>query len=618
MATESKFIREAGPFVGSSCLPWRQRGEGVRSPMAVNVDFSRGTIRPRMGARLFWKNPDADVPMRVLGLSGYRKAGGESLVVAIVLSEEVIAGTAYPWYLEFQVFDINGARLSSTRIDKYPLAETADPDNWYDFAQFNQKLYITSKKGRSMVYNYADDKEVPKYAEAFVDPAFTGVNQYSTFPQGAMVVEHEGHLLVAGYDGLTGHSLNKPLALYQNILNKELTDPARSVVTPSERTILISEQKDPELFAVDRTVEFPSGGAITGLVSTPQGVVVLSEENVYTVQVMPYGQEEKAQLVASQVVAKGVGCVSQRTVCQGLGMTMWLSHDGIYSMTGGQITKISDDIEDLWSAGRWQEAPMTDLGEKLSDLGYPFVIQKSRMDRACGIFDASSKTFIWALPLAGHSDYNRLVLTFYPTTGSWSVSTPVKTTDGVSSFRPTNFASVYDRGRQRVFFSDYDTGIYAHNESLVDYDFQDSSSVDIAWVYQGPYHDNGAGASGSPKALQVRSRATGADTSPASWYIEADKNFDMADGELGSTGAMNTSPSSAPPISDASVDHYWDAAGGLWGTAKWHRGDVWRSRYPVGPVNGNAFRIGFSGEHGAHRSEILDYAVEVDIKRDVT
>ena len=621
MAIESNFIREPGPFVGSSCLPWRQRGEGVRSPMAVNVDFTRGTIRPRLGAAKFYENPDNTIPMRVMGLSGYRKANGESLVVAVVLLEQEIGGTDYPWKLEFQVFDTGGTRLSNVRIDQHPLAETADPDNWYDFTQFNQKLYITSKIGRSMVYNYAEDKTSPKYAEAFVDPSFTSISQYSTFPQGAISTEHDGHLVVAGFDGETGHSLNTPLALSQNILAKELTDPARSIVTASERMLLISEIQDPDLFAVDRSVQFPGGGAIVGLASTQSGVLVLSEENVSLVQVLPPQEEGQSNLFSSRTIAEGIGCVSQRSVCQGIGITAWLSYDGIYSFNGESITKISDDIEDLWSTGRWQETPMTDLGETLSDLGYPFVIQKSRMDRACGIFDAASKTFIWALPLAGHSDYNRLVITFYPTTGSWSISAPMKTATNTSSFRPTNFASVHDRGRKRILFSDYNTGIYANNESTYDYQYRTpgtgTQDVDVSWVYQGPAHDMGPGTVSSPKALQLRNRATG-DTNPASWHIETERNFDMPDGELGSTGSMHTSPSSAPPTSDSNVDHYWDATGSRWGVAKWHRGDVWRSRYPVGPVNGNAFRVGFSGEHGTHRPEIFDYAIEVDPKRDVT
>lgn len=620
MAIESNFIREPGPFVGTSCLPWRQRGEGVRSPMAVNVDFTRGSIRPRMGAAKFYENPDHTVPMRVMGLAGYRKANGESIVVAVVLLEDTVGGTAYPWKLEFQVFDINGTRLSSVRMDQYPLSETADPDNWYDFTQFNQKLYITSKKGRSLVYNYATDKTEPKYAEAFVRADLTWVPQYATFPQGSIALEHDGHLIVAGFDGAVGHPLTEPLFADQNVVEKDLLDADRSILTPHERMLWVSEQGDPELFPSDRGIGFAGGGAITGLASTRAGVLVLSEDNVSIVQILP-AQEQETNTYTSQTIAEGLGCVSQRSVCSGLGMTAWLSYDGIYTYNGEAITKISDDIEDLWSTGRWQETPMFALGSKLSDLGYPFVIQKSRMDRACGVFDASTKTFIWALPLAGHADYNRLILTFYPTTGSWSISAPVKTARGTSSFRPTNFAAVYDRGRKRLFFSDFNTGIYAYNESMHDYQYIEAGTgtqdVDVAWAYQGPLHDLGPGSVSSPKALQVRSRATG-DANPTSWYIETERNFDMPDGELGSTGSMHTSPSSAPPISDSNVDHYWDASGSRWGTFKWHRGAIWRSRYPVGPVNGNAFRVGFSGEHGTSRPELFDYAIEADSKRDVT
>jgi hypothetical protein len=47
MPTESQTIGNQGPFTGMSCLPWRWR-EGKAS-LAVNVDFSRGTIKSRKG-----------------------------------------------------------------------------------------------------------------------------------------------------------------------------------------------------------------------------------------------------------------------------------------------------------------------------------------------------------------------------------------------------------------------------------------------------------------------------------------------------------------------------------------------------------------------------------------
>ena len=248
-------------------------------------------------------------------------------------------------------------------------------------------------------------------------------------------------------------------------------------------------------------------------------------------------------------------------------------------------------------------------------MGYPFVIQKSRMDRACGAFDQATNTFVWALPLAGYADYNRLIVTFYPTTASWSISAPTSTSSGVTSFRPTNFATMHDSGRKRLIFSDFNTGLYAYNESQYDYDHAAGATVDIEWMYQSPMHDLGAGASVSPKALQIRQRATGS-RDPAAWYIEAERNFDT-DALLASEGNLHTSPQTAPPTSSTSVPHYWDQ--GKWDTtAKWQRGDIWRARYPVGPVNGNCFRIGLHGEQGSHRQEILDYAVEIERKRDVT
>jgi len=581
--------------------------------MAINVDFTRGTIRPRMGAAVFYKNPDSD-NMRVLGLSGYRKNDGESLVLAVVMMETAIGGSAFPWQLEFQVFNMNGSLLSSVRLDQYPFAETPDPDNYYTFAQFNSKMYISSKSGRVLKYDYHTDATTPEYAKAFVNKAFVDINQYASYPQGSVITEHEQRMVVAGFDGTTAHSLSEPLPTDQNTVDKDTLDSTRGMSVLGPREVAISDAPDPELFATDRVFGFPGSGAVVAIKSTPKGLLVLGENNVYMVQIYPY-QQEKSDLHEHSLIAEGIGCVSQRSVCQGRGITAWLSYDGIYMFDGRAVTKISDDIADLWSSGRWEDAPMTDLGQAMSNLGYPFVIHKSRMDRACGVFDPSSNTFIWSLPLAGHENNAHLVVVYYPTTGSWSMNIAIPTGATHSSFRPTNFAVVHDRGRQRVIFSDYSTGLYAYNESVTDYNAPGDTQVDILWAYQSPVHDLGAGVVASPKALQIRQRATGS-ADGGSWYIESERNFDMPDGELGSNGSLHTSPQTSPPTSATTVSHYWDQ--GNWNAAKWHRGDIWRARYPVGPVNGNSFRVGLSGEQGTHRQEIMDYAIELDQKRDVT
>lgn len=589
----------------------------MRSPMAVNVDFSRGTIRPRLGAALFYKNPDDDIPMRVLGLSGFRKRDGDSLVVAVVLLEDAISGTAYPWKLEFQVFDTNGTRLSNVRIDQYPLAETADPDNYYTMTQFHGKLFIASKGGRVMKYDYHTNATTPEYATALVSSAFTDVEQYASYPQGSLIVEHEDRIIVAGFDGVTAHSLSTPLSVNQNTVDEETLDAARGSSILGPRELVVSDAPTPDLFGTDRNFGFPGAGAITGLASTPAGLLVLTENNVYMVKIYP-AQQEKSDLHEHSLIAEGVGCVSQRSVCQGQGLTAWLGHDGIYMFDGRAVTKISDDLADLWSSGRWEETPMSSMGQILSNLGYPFVLHKTRMDRACGTFDASTGTFIWSLPLAGHEKNAFLVVTHYPATGSWSMSAPMLTgtATGITSFRPTNFAVIHDRGRKRVIFSDYSTGLFAYNESVTDFNFDDEDEpVDILWAYQSPGHDLGAGATASPKALQIRQRATGS-TDGGSWYIETERNFDMEGNELASGGNLHTSPQTAPPTSASTVTHYWDQ--GNWNAIKWHRGDVWRARYPVGPVNGNSFRVGLTGQQGVHRQEFMDYAIELDRKRDVT
>ena len=620
MAIESRYLEERGPVLGTSCLPWNQRGEqGSRSPLAINVDFSRGTIRPRPGSAKFVLGTS-----RFLGLGQYRKQDGESLVVGIALSDLDDANTAHPWKLTFKAWDMTGTELASVRLDTSPFMETPDPDNWYTMAQYNANLFILSKMGRPLVYNFDNDSSQPKYASGRGE--YKDLNNALTFPQGSIAIVHQQSLVVAGFDGNTAHHLANELILNQSEVSEELfNDSIRKSIVPRVTEVWFGDEPYSDVFIDDRLIDHPGGGSVKGLASTPAGVLVLCENEVHlTTPVISEQEGGAGPTVTKKLLVEGVGCVHQRTVVQGKGLTAWMAPDGMYMFDGNAVQKISDDIEDLWSANRWMESPIYAAGSIASDLGYPFVVQRPRLDRACGTFDTQRNTFIWAVPLSGYEDYNRLVLEYYVVTGGWSLHAPINTSTatGVTSFRPTNFATVFDRGRNRVLFTDYNTGVYAYNESPTDYNYDLSGSTpeqDIVWYYQGAFHDLGPGHAGSVKALQIRQEASAA-VDATNYYIEAERNFDADDNDLGSSGITHTSPQKGPPNNSTAVTHHWD--NGRWGTTKWHRAGAWRARYPVEPINGNAFRVGFSsdatGQSGLEAADIQSYAIELQRKRDVT
>ena len=633
MAIESGFIREDGPFVGTSCMPWRQRGQGIRSPLAVNVDFTRGTIRARQGVSKFfpWTTATGAVGPRVMGMTGYRKRDGESLVVIIKLVDN--PGASFPWQLEFEVYNMRGVAIAdAVRLDQHPFAETPDPDNWYTFCQYNNDLYIASRRGRVMRYNYEKEIDRPAYVEGFSDDYDIGMLRLLTYPQGSILAEHSQHLVVGGFDGETWHRLQERLRAQQNLVDEESVDFSRQSIQLKKTEIIISEAPHGNMFQADRIINFPSGGSITGLASTRAGVLVLTERDVHLVNVSAAeAGTDIMPTVSQRVLMEGVDCVGPRTVVRGKGFTAWIASDGIYMFDGQKVQKISDDLEDLWSSGRWNEPPIVAMGVKLSELGYPFVLQKSRMDRAVGTFDPSTNTFIWAVPLAGYADYNRLILVYYPTTDSWALYTPqtTETAIGCTAYRITNFAQVYDRTKSRVIFSDYNTGLYGFNESQQDYVYDAPTGEeyvfgdvkDVAWAFQAPFADLGAGVMTSAKALQVRQSATGSANSTTTWYVETERNFDMDQDELGATGDMTLSPRTGPPNNETTLLHRWDQ--GRWlettiGGPKWHRPGTWRARYPVAALNGNGFKVGFAGTLGAGKVELYSYALESQQKRDVT
>ena len=334
MAIEGGLIKEDGPFVGTSCLPWRQRGEGVRSPLAVNVDFSRGTIRARNGAAPFYYPSTLASKFRVLGMSGYRKRNGESLLVYIALTTLVDSNTVYPWKLELRIHDVKGTLRKTVRIDEDPYFEVPDPDNWYTMAQYNDNLFIASERGRVLRYNFETDPDAPEYAKGLA--VYTGMPHITTYPQGSIVIEHESQMVVAGFDGATSHNLSTPLPAKQTTVPENLlTDELRSSVTFLQTGVMIGDAPFSDVFIPDRYVDFPAGGKVTGLASTSAGLLVLTENSAHIVQISKSDMDAGIGSGAmSQTLSKATGCVHQRSVAQGRGLTAWMGSDGIYMYDG--------------------------------------------------------------------------------------------------------------------------------------------------------------------------------------------------------------------------------------------------------------------------------------------
>ena len=110
--------------------------------------------------------------------------------------------------------------------------------------------------------------------------------------------------------------------------------------------VRISDVAFPGSFKRDWWVVPDSGGAeITGMVSYRGQLMVFTAGSTYLLTVTDQG-------IVPQPLFETVGCVGPNTIqTRGDGMLIWLAFDGCYGYKGGELLKLSSDIQDDFDRG---------------------------------------------------------------------------------------------------------------------------------------------------------------------------------------------------------------------------------------------------------------------------
>lgn len=638
MATESGYISATGPFRGISCLPWRWNSQdGMRSPLAVNVDFSRGSIRCRPGFETIKRFSNR----KVLGLHGFTSME-DKRYIAVVLWDDSNFKT------EFNVIDAKGNLVIASNVDMgaAPLGHPPNPYGYVRFIQIQSSLFMTTPHGKPLYYNINRLKTAPKVVKVG-DPLPASLDRdelayFDSLPRASVLHQFGSQLIWAGLSGNEYLSLSKQIPAAQSDLPEDELTSNRDALALSGNAFLWSDPlQATNIRATAWTLIFGSA-RVTGLASSGGSLLVMTEN-----QILRADPDEIGAKYHLRPLVEGIGCVEARTIAAGGGVTAWMSGDGFYMWDGQQISRISADIDDMFQPGGWRPAPMYKLSANTGGMfPYPFRIAKTALNEASGVYDQTNQCFMWSVPVTGgHERSNavpkRVLLVFWPMMDSWSIYTGSGRTTP-SSMNPTCLSSFYDGTRYRVIFADDWGGIHGfaehHSDKRIDSTgARNDADVKIQWLWQSPGLQADRNMVARARSLRVEQKAIGAssgiDPSAAAfsydhkWYIDTEKAFDQVDevttsqDNQSASGDLETSPNEAPPLNQ-NTDHYWGADAPGWGAFKWHAQDNWRVRYSVqSNLVGQSFKVGFSDytdKVSARQMEIFSFDLEVQGKRDLT
>ncbi len=555
MAIESAYNRESGPFAGVSCLPWRQRGQVLRSPLALNVDFSRGTIKSREGFKVI--NPLGTV-YKILGVHGFRNRYGERFIAALYFRE-----SNYKTY--FQVIRADGTTVLTSAIDMgaFPRGLPPDPYGYPEFHDIHGSGILFTTPGGA-VHFYDPQKpttgpeplEVGKLWSVWGDSA--SIPYVAALPKSSLVHAYGPFTVYAGFDYEYVPS-STPIPENQNELDATWLSANRSSYQVTPAHLMWSLEGSPTNIPIRNIDYMGLGKEITALAS--QGTKLL----VFTIDDVMMGTSPVPGQIVFEPLAKGVGCVGARTVVSGRGSVAWMDAGGFHMWDGNSIRHISEDISDMFTPGGWKPTPMYGLSkERTKNFNYPFRISRAQLREVCGAWDHDRQVFWWSVPVTGgdHGSLERtkrICLIYSPAMDSWAIWSGT----GNSTFNPTCLTTFFDGTTHKLVFGNDQGQICSFGDATSDKDGTATgevdpdnadAKVDIEWVWQSPIIEGNPEKMYAIRTLRVRHKAVGSSTAndidsgtgrvygddlDHKWYIDTEKAFDQQDIDSASAGGAS-------------------------------------------------------------------------------
>jgi hypothetical protein len=640
-------ILSAKGFNGVSC----KRGAPLsKAALSFNVDTSKGTIRPRDGfvtVKRFYPSvtsgsPSKAIAVRVLGVKSFLTSNGDSLILVIMWDENT-------YKLLMAVIDQQGAVIDSSMpfsISDFPYSVKPGPYMFPVFQTMGPRVYMSFPSGQVFYYSHSENPNklmTPEVgASVFRSETFGYLEEV---PQASVITEFMGSMVYAGFDGEEQTAYSFDLPQEQTDVPEFLVNVGRGSVTEARGTIYMSDAGMPEAVPSATYQTLGTGEKITALHGIGSTLYAFTNQSIF---VGSFDAGKQSVGLMGKAVS-GVGCVSQRTVVEGKGLTAFLSVDGVYALSGGSVVKISSDIDDMFTEDGWEIAPIYNMSQtKMINVKYPFKILHSQLKFACGGYDQVRNLMWWSVPVAGtHVDevytnqyqngsvdeiIARVCIVYDPGRQSWNIWGSTDNT----TFIPTCFDMTFDNGRPRFLFGDEFSGVNAYGEDVADRVSSDDggrlfdSGTPFTWFWQSQPFELGPSTVGSVRSLRVKQKARGGNftvSQKTNWFLESEFSFDEPNGELSFTGTISGNPSELYPKEKA-ANHIWgtsvtsSSSGSSWGSVRFHKGSTWKAKYSVNNnIVGRSFSVGFSGlqvTDRGQREDIYDFDLEIQPKRDVT
>lgn len=418
-------ISVRGPFLGIEGRDSFQTPQ--HSQLLVNVDLSDGSKRPRKGfSQLNSGDLAYDSAIRCIT----SQAGNDYVVRVGVPSPSVPGGDYHP---QVVVTDLNGNIINDSEgSPAYPIDLTStygEPANRY-FRCSMLEAFLPSAVPGILIFTeaacYVFEPDVDDATVRQIDTrkqptgdglqVLDGFNYYwDSMPRGPSVHKSDGQYWMGGFkNGGPGASL-------AGQIDTESDLPAGVLLEGSSSVQLVpwmswhSDPNDPAGIWAPNFLTFDPGESY-------QGGAEIGEQHFLFTDKSIYSRTGRAGAgLAVRRVYKGNGCVAPHAIQSADGKIFYIATDGVYGFTGGAPAKLTRGLDWLWTGENPEPFVPTSMIPVLQRLGWPWKVDKDRLNLATSAHLEDYKQVWFNVPLTGGYKWACLVLDYNRETPVWTI-----------------------------------------------------------------------------------------------------------------------------------------------------------------------------------------------------
>ncbi len=400
--TRTNELHIRAPFTG---MEEREAFQGHTScSLAVNVDFSRGDIRPRPGMTAVLSAASGAV---LYGRMGAIEHAGEDYILRV--GQSSLGGT--PNAVSYDVSTPNGSLIGSGNLSGEFYPDKSWSCSIVPSALANGPVLLVYTPASCWVFDPSVSTTTLRKMDVSTDAIqllSSNGSYWASVPCGPLAVEHNGRVYFGGWESKSVR-FDGDMPSGQDDVPEHMVKEDRGEAEFPSSIIAFSDPNDPAGVWAPSFLQYGSGERYMGAVAIGEVLYCFTDQAIYA----QTGDSLTGLNVAE--VYRGSACAAAQTLIAAGGVAYYLGQDGIYAFDGGKPQKLSGGIDWFFRDG-WQDPVPAEIAGVFES--FPWLFNKGFVKHARVAHLEDYRQLWFSMPIAGERGVG---LVYSYDVGAWSV-----------------------------------------------------------------------------------------------------------------------------------------------------------------------------------------------------